>query len=222
MKWKCSYCGKTTHTRRTCSRLKSDKEWLTRANIKFRKAAVELMMTHGYGPGTLLEHVVTVYGEHDLISRCPVMITGVDWDQINFILEYRHTTGKASKRMPSPLPFHVTYLKETTSWNVAKGLGLITDKVLTPSDCYRVGGEGKVPFRNMSIASPIPSDRIELCVPDGFYSPEAQQDFVNSYMNVNPDSFQERLKRMRTQIKWTCFKWMDYEEVEKVRHTLDR
>ena len=82
MKWKCSYCGKTTHTRRTCSRLKSDKEWLTRANIKFRKAAVELMMTHGYGPGTLLEHVVTVYGEHDLISRCPVMITGVDWDQI--------------------------------------------------------------------------------------------------------------------------------------------
>ena len=220
MKWRCSYCNRSTHTRRTCKFLRSDKEWLIRANIEFRKLAAELMISNGYAAGTLLEHIVPVYGEHDLVQRCPVLITHVDWEQINFTLDSRHTMGKAAKRNPTPHPFKLTYLKQTKSWSQASRIGLITNKELTPTVCFKMGGENKIPCRGMSIVSSIEPDRVKMCIPDNFYSHEAQEDFVNKYLNTNPDSFQERLKRKRSQICWTHFKWMDYEEVEKIRLAL--
>ena len=95
---KCGYCNKPGHTRRTCSLRKEEVQTATEKTLKFRRELCDRFISHGLGPGALVEVDVRehtgVYGE----QRALAVVTSIDFSQI------RESHKYDGSRWPSPSP----------------------------------------------------------------------------------------------------------------------
>ena len=53
---KCGYCGGTDHTRRNCSVMEADREFLLRANQLWRRMYAHLSVEYGFAPASLIKY----------------------------------------------------------------------------------------------------------------------------------------------------------------------
>jgi hypothetical protein len=187
---RCSYCGISSHTRRTCLSLKAAMSNNLEESVEYRKEISKTMINMGFGVGSLVI-MHPRYGDKDPKRNYLYMVKRIRWDLVT------HITGLDGGRLVDLDCLDAVAEYQSDEDRFYSGSRHVVP--LPPPEGRSSDNYGEAYFyateywKNMEMASPVSADTVHINIPDDFCEVE-NKDLI--------DSFKARLKEMTSEDYW--------------------